>query len=77
MSLTHRPMQTADLKRCFSILDDREAYSSTEEGNVLEFWASLLKRKVALCWVVEDHELTATRRILVFGVSVFVSDDFK
>src|SRR5437868_10649783 len=77
MSLTYRPTRAADLRSCLAILSDRHAYQASEESAVLAFWESLLERKVAPSWVVEDRALPAAKRILGFGLAVFVTDELN
>jgi hypothetical protein len=77
MSLTYRPTRSTDLESCLAIAGDREAYKAVEVEAVLSFWDSLLESKVAPSRVVEDRARPFGRQILGFGLSVFVTEEFK
>ncbi len=77
MILNYRHTQPRDLSECYPLIEDRSYYTPVEQSRLLSFWRYLLKGRMANSVVVEDLGRPLGRRILFFGMTVFVSDDFS
>ena len=77
MYLTYRFTQPKDLKNCFPLMEDRFAFGKGDEARLFSFWRYLLKGRMARSLVMEDRERPADRRIVCFGMVVFITDEFS
>jgi DNA-binding CsgD family transcriptional regulator len=76
MNLTTRPTLPGDLKECLPLIADRAVYKKEDIPRLLSFWHYLLKKRLTHSVVVEDSEKPAGDRIVFFGLTLFVSDEF-
>jgi hypothetical protein len=76
MNLTTRPTQPGDLRECLPLIADRAFYKKTDLPRLLSFWRYLLKERLTHSIIVEDSERPVDDRIVFFGLSLFVSDEF-
>lgn len=76
MYLTHRPTTLADLDACLPLIRNGFAFGPDDRPALLALWRHLLIGRVAESAVVEDHTRPEERRIVAFGLSVFVTDEF-
>jgi DNA-binding CsgD family transcriptional regulator len=76
MSFTFRPTRVSDLAACMDINFGRYAYAGAYEKAAQTYWAHLIATRSARSRVVEDPAAASPARILAFGLSIFVGDDF-
>ncbi len=76
MYFIHRPAQKSDLEPGFNHLHERAVYNEGARNETLRFWNHLLETGSCITVVIEDRELPKGKRLVVFGLSVFVTDGF-
>jgi len=76
MRLKFRPTRLDDLSPCFAIIRDKFVYDSEMQVKLLRLWRELLTRRCATSAVIEDHERRGEHRLVGFGMSAFVTDEF-
>jgi hypothetical protein len=72
----HRPAQIADLEAGFNILVEKAIYNPVSRGDTLRFWHHLMESGSCTAVVIEDRDLPKGKRMVVFGLSAFVTGDF-
>jgi len=72
----HRPAQLNDLENAFENLSERVLYNETSKKETLRFWGSLMESGSCVTVVIEDRDLPKGKRLVVFGLSLFVTDRF-
>jgi len=75
MHLRHRPATASDLKACVPFMTVHSRYGSLLE-RLPEVWRGLMQRESLISAVVEDGDRPEGDRLLGFGVSVFLTDEF-
>ena len=76
MRLTYRPTTTEDLGSCVTLIQDEFAYDCKAKAHLTRFWRELLLGKCAESSVIEDSDRPPESRIVGFGLSLFVTDEF-
>lgn len=76
MYLSARPTESADFERCFALARDRALYRPGEERQLFTLWEEVLKEGQGTSAVVEDEDRPPGRRIVGFGLDVFVASWF-
>lgn|GEM_PF-371709 len=76
MYFIHRPAQKSDLEIGFNHLQERALYNEVSRKDTLQFWNHLLETGSCITVVIEDRGLPKGKRLVVFGLSVFVTDAF-
>lgn len=74
--LNTRPTQPQDFSECFGLIEERAYYTPAEQPRLLSFWRYLLKGRMTHSIVVEDVESPLGQRLLFFGMTTFVTDEF-
>jgi hypothetical protein len=72
MGLISRLTQINDLEDCIRLTRNRFAFSESDHKNLVDFWRYLLTEKMAISAVIVNE----TGRLVAFGMSVFVTDEF-
>lgn len=75
MRLRRRAAQSCDLRTYGQHLTVHSRYGSLF-GRLPEIWCALLRREALLSAVIEDLDASEGRRVVGFGVSVFLADEF-
>jgi len=75
MKLTYRPTEERDLPECVRLVQHGPAPPGAAD-RLLHVWCALRTRDALNSAVMEDQERPAGRRLVHFGASVFVTDDF-
>jgi hypothetical protein len=76
MSLTVRATRPTDLAACLDIVHGRYAYADADQRMALAYWSHLLESRAGFSSVLTDVAGPDEPKILVFGLSAFVSEDF-
>ena len=75
--LTYRATQPKDLPQCFEMITERPAFDSPQSRkDLMAFWKAVLKDRSCISAVVEDRERPEGGKIVGFGMSLFVTDEF-
>lgn len=73
----HRRLAASDLNRVFSLLREGFAFAPADRARLVPMWTELLRTGACLTVGVDDRRRRqAETRLVGFGVSVFVTDDF-
>jgi hypothetical protein len=75
MRLLHRHASPSELWECVQYSPVRVRYGGSF-GRLAEVWSALLQQGSAISAVVEDLDHAAENRLLAFGISVFLTDEF-
>jgi hypothetical protein len=75
MRLLHRPFTPSDPSACMPLVTSRCRYGDLF-GHLPNVWCSLLRNDALVSAVIEDLDCAQEDRLVAFGVSVFVTDDF-
>lgn len=78
MHLTHRPARKRDFQACLNLLCDGFTLSGNRWlfDRLSQTWETLLNGESMVLSVIEDEERPTPERIVGFGATVFVSDEF-
>lgn len=76
MYLSARPTQPADYERCFAMARDRDAFGRGQEAALFRFWEEVFGEGRGTSAVIEDEDRPRGRRIVGFGLGVFVATSF-
>lgn len=76
MHLKYRETTLDDLPACLAIIRDAFLYDATLKARLLRLWGDLLTRRCGHSAVIEDEEQPTGRRLVGFGISAFVGDEF-
>lgn len=76
MGLTYRRTEAGDLEECLCVLQQGYSYGGDPQEELPFVWRQLLTAGTLNSTVTEDRERPPGQRILHFGVSVFVTDEF-
>ena len=76
MDLTHRPTRLNDLDACLSIIRNGFAFGPDDRAALPALWHHLIAGGMAESAVIEDRDRPAGRRVVGFGMTVFVTDQF-
>ena len=76
MHLTYRPAQISDITVCLNLLPGGFQCEPNLRTKLAELWRTLLRDGLMQLTVVEDEHRPEDQRIVAFGNSVFVTDDF-
>lgn len=76
MQLSFRHTTFSDLRACFTLISDRFAYHGAEDEHLLRLWREVLERRCGESGVVEAADRGRNDRLVGFGLSVFVADEF-
>ena len=76
MRLAFRPPFPADFGICAGIIRDKFVYDEATRSRLLRLWDEALKAHSGESSVVEDADRLLGDRIVAFGLSLFVSDEF-
>lgn len=76
MDLIHRPTEERDLAACFDILEDRFSYDKATFTRLPHIAAKLLAEGAMRSAVLEDLDQPPDQRLMQFGATVFVTDEF-
>ena len=72
----HRRLTARDLNRVFSLLREGFAFKRTDRARLVAMWTALLRSEACLTVGVDDRRRPSETRLVGFGLSVFVTDDF-
>jgi hypothetical protein len=75
MRLTFRPAMSADFNTCVRIIRDRFVYDEVAKAHLFRLWDEALASGSGRSAVIEDTGPVGAR-IVGFGLSLFVSDEF-
>ena len=75
MQLHHRSTEPGDLDACADVLFGKAA-DLDRRGRFLTMWRELIKTRTMISAVIEDRNRRPQSRIIGFGASVFVKDEF-
>lgn len=76
MDLIHRGTEERDIEACFEILEDRFSYNDDLRARLPSVAARLLADGALNSAVLEDLDQPVGQRLVQFGASVFVTDQF-
>lgn len=77
MYLTFRETRPEDLPRCFEITFENFLFNTPQlRDELLAFWGKILAERSAISAVTENHEKPEGKKIVAFGLSLFVTDSF-
>lgn len=76
MSFTHRLINLDDVDWCISITREGFAYSPAQRAPLASLWKELIGSKSCNSVAIEDRKLPPGKRVVGFGLSVFVTDAF-
>ncbi len=76
MYLTYRELEERDFEACFALMQDREHYSAEALAALPGIWRRWRDENSIISAVMELHEGAALPRVIQFGMSVFVTDQF-
>ncbi len=76
MSFTSRSVAPSDFETCVSILREGFAFDPPRKKKLLQLWKQMDAEKAFISVAVEDRRLPAAKRVVGFGLSVFVTDAF-
>jgi hypothetical protein len=76
MHLSFKPTATADFQRCLSLLREGFVYEDLAKARLPHLWREILERRCGESAVIEDEERPFGERVLGFGLSAFVTDEF-
>lgn len=72
----HRRLTVGDLNRVFSLLREGFAFQRADRARLVTMWTELLRTEACLTVGVDDRRRPPETRLVGFGLSVFVTDDF-
>lgn len=76
MHLISRPPRPQEFEICVRITQDNFAFDDAERAELVKMWSKLFLSGSALANVIENPNHSPDSRIVGFGLSVFVSDEF-
>jgi hypothetical protein len=76
MSLSHRPTTPQDLEACLPLIRNGFAFGLAERPHLLALWRHLLDKGITESTVIEERTGPTGSRIVGFGLSIFVTDEF-
>lgn len=76
MRLSFRPTTPADFGVCAGIIRDKFIYDETTKARLLCLWDEILRTGRGVSSVIEDGDRLPGNRVVAFGLSLFVSDEF-
>ncbi len=76
MYFTHRPAKNGDLENCFSLLLEKQTYVGKSKVDLLALWSLLIREEACVSVVLEDRRLPVSERVVGFGFTYFLADDF-
>ena len=76
MDLSHRPTTLEDLDACLPLIRNGFAFGSGDRPALPALWRHLLAGGMAESAVIEDRDRPPGKRLVGFGLSVFVTDQF-
>jgi len=76
LAFTHRSINLEDTHHCISLTREVFTYSPAQRAQLGGLWKELIESKSCVSVAVEDRRLPAARRVVGFGLSVFVTDAF-
>jgi DNA-binding CsgD family transcriptional regulator len=77
MYLSYRAANLGDLDDCFPLIADNFAFCGQNRDCLLGFWRRILGEKAGIGWVVEDYQRSPGRRIVAFGLTLFLEEGFS
>jgi DNA-binding CsgD family transcriptional regulator len=72
----HRHLGVNDLDAVFSLLREGFAYRASDRERLVPLWRALLRTRSCSTVAIDDRRLPVRERLVGFGMSVFVTDDF-
>ncbi|HVM32174.1 MAG TPA: hypothetical protein VMU88_03505 [bacterium] len=76
MAFTLRSIAAPDLEGLFPILREKFILKPADRSGFLSLWRELLEKNACISVAVEDRRLAPGKRLVGFGMSVFVTDAF-
>lgn len=76
MRLEFRRPDFSELPECLTLIADSFAYDCAEKEHLLRLWREVLERRCGESSVVESADRAPAERLLAFGMSIFVTDEF-
>jgi DNA-binding NarL/FixJ family response regulator len=76
MNLSYRPVRVDDFEPCLHILEEAFAFEECVLGLLPALWRTLHRERRMISAVVEDKHRPPEQRLVAFGASVFVTDEF-
>lgn len=76
MNLADRLTEPRDFEACRKLLEERSAYSPEAFACLPQIWGEMLDAGTLNGAVMEDRDRPPGRRIVQFGMTVFVTDDY-
>jgi DNA-binding CsgD family transcriptional regulator len=76
MNLKQRPIRLSDIPTCVEMLKGHRAYDQELLALLPRVWERLLERRSIIFEVLEDRHPVTRLKIVGFGASVFVTDEF-